>query len=327
MVNNGIAKVQHYVPQFILKKFCQGKKPQLWVYDKHEDRAFKSHVKNIASESSFYDFELDDIPVTLETSLSSLEAQVSHLFKRIVKDGSIAFLTEKDRALLSYFFSVQFVRTRRHRESFRHMHEVLKEWFERNGDDVRQLEGFEPPSEGTLKEYGIRALAKAHEFTEHFYNKCWILMKSQPCSPFITSDHPICLQNILAFGPRGNLGLAVQGIEIYFPISKDYCLCMICSSYEQEILTGYERYKRISIEDPIASSMIFKEPFELERLVTGIQEGVAVQAKDDGILNMNSLHVRNSSRFIFSPINDFEMVRDILNEHPDLKTGSKPVAT
>ena len=29
-----IAKVQHYVPQFLLRNFGNGKKDQVWVYDK-----------------------------------------------------------------------------------------------------------------------------------------------------------------------------------------------------------------------------------------------------------------------------------------------------
>ena len=61
-----IAKVQHYVPQFLLRKFGNGKKDQLWAYDKTSDRAFLTNAKNVASESRFYDFEVAGEPITLE---------------------------------------------------------------------------------------------------------------------------------------------------------------------------------------------------------------------------------------------------------------------
>ena len=34
MKTNKIAKIQHYVTQFLLKQFTIGKKPQVWVFDK-----------------------------------------------------------------------------------------------------------------------------------------------------------------------------------------------------------------------------------------------------------------------------------------------------
>ena len=49
-----IAKVQHYVPQFLLRNFGNGKKDQLWgFYDKTSDRSFPTNAKNVASESRF----------------------------------------------------------------------------------------------------------------------------------------------------------------------------------------------------------------------------------------------------------------------------------
>jgi len=51
MKRNEIAKIQHYVPQFLLKQFTSGKKPQVWVFDKTTGKKFKSHVKNVASET------------------------------------------------------------------------------------------------------------------------------------------------------------------------------------------------------------------------------------------------------------------------------------
>jgi hypothetical protein len=101
---------------------------------------------------------------------------------------------------------------------------------------------------------------------------------------------------------------------------------MLCPSYEDEIFAGYHRYQRMAMARMIPPYIVF-QPFELEELIAGFREGAGVRAKDESILNINALHVRNSYRFIFSSSNDFAMVEDILSEHPDLKYGSQIVAT
>lgn len=325
MATSTKAEVQHYVPKFILKKFCGGKKPQLWVYDKHHGRSFKANVNRIAAESGFYDFELGEMPVTLEQSLSALEARAAPIFKEIDRAGNIAFLDDEAKALLAYFFSVQLVRTKRHREQYRDIHNAIEEALARHGDDITQLKGYEPPTEQLLKESGIHALANAHEYAPHFLDKSWVLMRARRGFPFITSDHPICMQNMVDHGLRGNLGLRVTGIEIYFPISTTWCLCMLCPTLEKKILDGYQSYKRMAMAGSLPPGFAL-QPFELEELVAGFREGAGVRTKDESILNINSLHVRNSHRFIFSSTNDFEMVEDIISEHPDLKTGAKIAA-
>ena len=319
------AEIQHYVPKFILKKFCAGKKPQLWVYDKHQRRSYKANINRTAAESGFYDFELGEIPVSLEQSLSVLEAKVAPIFKEINRAGNIAFLDGEAKALLAYFFSVQLVRTKRHREQYRDIHNAIEEALARNGDDISQLEGYEPPTKESLKESGIHALANAHEFAPYFLDKSWVLLRARKGYPFITSDHPICMQNMVDHGPRGSLGLRVIGIEIYFPISTTWCLCMLCPTYEDEIVDGYQRYQRMTMTGRLPPSLAL-QPFELEELVAGFREGAGVRTKDESILNINSLHVRNSHRFVFSSTDDFALVEDILSDHPDHKYGAKIAA-
>lgn len=245
MSNDGIAKNQHYVPQFILKRFCTGKKPQIWVFDKHKDRSFKTNIRNIAAETSFYDIDLDNISATLEIGLSELEGKVSPIIKHILKKGEIGLLSLEDRIWLSYFFAVQLLRTKKHREGFREIDKLLHEWFSKSGHDITQLEGYQEATDETIKLHGLKSLTQAKEYAVHFLEKTWVLMKARPGFPFITSDHPICMQNMIDYGPRGNLGLKVPGIEIYFPLSKTYCLSMICPSYEEEIFEGVKGVKSL----------------------------------------------------------------------------------
>jgi phospholipase C len=45
MTHDGIAKVQHYVPQFLLKHFSTGKKNKVHVFDKQTGKTFLTNVK------------------------------------------------------------------------------------------------------------------------------------------------------------------------------------------------------------------------------------------------------------------------------------------
>lgn len=112
-----IAKVQHYVPQFLLRNFGNGKKDQLWVYDKTSDRAFPTNTKNIASESRFYDFEVGGEPSTLEPFLSKLEGKAKAVIDSILDADSLTGVTDEGKAVLAAFLSVQLARTRTFRKS------------------------------------------------------------------------------------------------------------------------------------------------------------------------------------------------------------------
>ena len=86
---NEIAKIQHYVPQFLLKNFTIGKKLQVWVFDKQTGKIFKSHVKNVASENGFYNFTIKGNEYTIEPSLSDVETHASKIVKGIIRNKRI----------------------------------------------------------------------------------------------------------------------------------------------------------------------------------------------------------------------------------------------
>ena len=125
MKPNEIAKIQHYVPQFLLKQFTKGKKPQVWVFDKWTGKKFKSHVKNVASENRFYDFRFKGNEYTIEPSFSNIETHASKVIKDIVRENSIANLSNENMFFLSHFFALQFVRTKQHRQLFKDLSESL----------------------------------------------------------------------------------------------------------------------------------------------------------------------------------------------------------
>lgn len=86
MAIDGIAKNQHYVPQFILKNFSSGKKDQVFVFDKECSKKFRSNVRNIASENGFYNFEINGKEHSFEPLLCEIEAASALIINRIVEE-------------------------------------------------------------------------------------------------------------------------------------------------------------------------------------------------------------------------------------------------
>ena len=129
-----IAKVQHYVPQFLLRNFGNGKKDQVWVYDKSSARAFASNVKNVASESRFYDFEYEGRTISLEPWLAQLEGNAQSVVRFILEADSVATLADEQKQVLAAFLAVQLTRTRTFREEWDSFPRMLREHFELSGD-------------------------------------------------------------------------------------------------------------------------------------------------------------------------------------------------
>jgi hypothetical protein len=131
-----IAKVQHYVPQFLLRNFGNGKKDQVWVYDKFSNRSFPANTKNVASESRFYDFEHQGQSLTLEKWLSGLEGQAKSVISFVLEADSLSTLADDQEKILASFLAVQLTRTRAFREQWNAFPRMLREHFEKAGDQV-----------------------------------------------------------------------------------------------------------------------------------------------------------------------------------------------
>ena len=61
-----IAKNQHYVPQFILRNFTVGDGKQIHVFDKQDEKSFRTNIRNIAAETGFYNFDIKEYKFTTD---------------------------------------------------------------------------------------------------------------------------------------------------------------------------------------------------------------------------------------------------------------------
>jgi hypothetical protein len=327
MKRNEIAKIQHYVPQFLLKQFTIRKKQQVWVFDKKTGKKFKSHVKNVASEKGFYDFGFKGNKYTIEPSLSEIETHASRIIKDIVRKESIADLSHEDMLFLSHFFALQFVRTRQFRQLFKDLSDTIGHTLKKRGEDISQIKDYVEADDKTLKLHGIRSVLKSSDYAPYFLNKSWVLFRTGKSHPFYISDNPVTLQNMVDHGPYGNIGLTVRGIEIYFPLSKTLALGMFCPSLEEEFRKMYEKYKLIMRTDPDLASKSIKDISFILQILDGFEKGHTIPYGIEQVINHNSLQVFYSSRFIFSGSDDFSLAKKMIQENPKVKNGPKMVGS
>lgn len=318
-----IAKVQHYVPQFLLRNFGNGKKDQVWVYDKSSARAFPSNTKNVASESRFYDFEYQGQTISLEPWLAQLEGSAKSVVGFILEADSVDTLADEQRQILAAFLAVQLTRTKTFREQWDSFPRMLREHFQRNGEQVAPESQVEELIQdipaNDLKEQTSRVIYTAPEtYATHFLNKEWVLAATTRKAPFLLSDNPLTRQNTIDRPHRGNLGLALPGIEIYFPLSPTRALAMWCPT-----LTETVHRRAMELKSRSGSTAAAPDPHGVISMSDALLSGAPVPYSPANVENFNSLQVIWSERYIFSTINDFELAEAMLTEHPNLKKGPR----
>ncbi len=319
-----IAKVQHYVPQFLLRNFGNGKKDQLWVYDKASNRSFASNTKNIASESRFYDFEYQGQSLTLETWLSELEGHAKSVIKFVLDADTLATLADEQRRILASFLSVQLTRTKTFREEWNAFPRMLRERLTRDGDKVasgsQAEELIRDPTENEAKEQTARIIFDAPAtYASYFLDKDWVLAATTRKHPFLLSDNPLTRQNMIDRPHRGNLGLKTPGIEIYFPLSPTRALAMWCPTLTELVHRG-----ALSAMVSTAAGVAASDPEGVVAMSESLLNGTPVQYAVENVENFNSLQVIWSERYVFSHANDFHLAKAMLGEHPNLKKGPRP---
>ncbi len=342
-------KNHHYIPQFLLRNFCYGKKKYVWVYDKKTDKEFNSNIRNIASEIKFYEMmgkdffkifleakekllenapeeikeliEKGEFKISMEEGFCALESNSKRIIEKILENGSLSNLTQKDKVSLALFLSVQMVRTKTYIDMVKYTNELLRNKMLEMGFSEEQALKSAGMDEAGLKYFHMRQIMDAERFVPHFLNKVWLLFRSPPGLSFYIADNPIVLQNANQDKFRGNLGLAVKGIEIYMPIARNYVLALLCPSYG-EMAAGAEEKLNMFAEYQFSFGMQY-----LHQMLKGIKSGSAVEVSKENVINLNYLQTMFSSRFVYSNKQDFVLVKDMINENEKYRGPLRPVVT
>jgi hypothetical protein len=340
------AQNQHYVPKFILRHFLADEENErVAVYDKHTDKTFVTSIKNIMAERRFNDFKFDDDWIaSFEPVACCAEEQVLPDYREIVERRRLDN-TPEQKAALAVLIAFQFLRTKAHRDRWKTIEEEIIKKVEASGgrmQDVKGWENWQPSTEDSLKrDHLLSVQGSIGEFARIIAAKDFVLAEPAPGRTFYLGDNPVCLANSRDFGPYGNLGFALPGIEIYMPLAADLMLCAWCPSILDKIKQGHERGKKSRQTEAVARVMagqllpaemkkLMAQLEELERpyeeLIVATSEGRPVSSSDQNMDYYNSLQTAWAYRYVVCRQSDFALARGFNRETPSLRRGYRLTA-
>ena len=150
-------------------------------------------------------------------------------------------------------------------------------------------------------------------------DKVWVLHEAPASETLYISDNPVAMHNRNEFGLRGNLGLAVTGVEVYLPLSTSRCLALYCPTTCAELKRAHDQLtaKRGSHQTESV------DPHSAERLVDAFHSGAISPLGTESVKFVNSLQVCNAERYLYSAVDGFDLARTMIDQHPHLRTGRR----
>ncbi len=334
-----IAANHHYVPKFMLRHFLAiEEKEQVAVFDKKTGEVFPTSIANIMAERRFNDFKVDEKwRVSYEGAMCGVEDQVLPTYERVVADRRLD-RSDDERMNLALLMTIQFLRTKGHRELLLQFDQMITDKTEAMGFKVEDIEGYVPPTEDTIKARHLDSIGRAlAEFAGIIAMKDFLLVRAAPGRAYYLADNPVTLHNDQKLGPYGNLGLAVPGIQLYLPLSADLVLCAFCPSifgkareaYEQGMQAARAQAFEAFVAGRITAQWMRKSIEAAERAIAPqmemlrhFRDGTAYQATDDLMDFNNSLQVKYATRFLVCKNGDFDLARRFVKDFPHARGGT-----
>jgi hypothetical protein len=325
-------RFNHSVPEFILNRFASSGK--ICVFDKHSQKAFKLPPRRAMGERDFHNVHIDDAVISFENKFTHVENLAAPIIAQIVERKALDRLTPMDIATLNMFVALQLSRSKSRRMDQNTITtEVRRRWPEIEINPApERIDDWEFEKLSALK----ITFDNLAELTKPLVLKHMFLMVRDCRDDIYISDAPVVMHNAKTFGPYGNLGLAVPGVEIYFPLSPDVVLAYFCPSLMKEteeqqaeaerrisaafaaqILsrTGISRAEILRFEQMRTEVKRSKDYFRL------VKENRVAPMDSQNVLFLNSLQVRASYRFVAAARPNFSFARKALSERPHWKEG------
>lgn len=242
-------KKHHYVPQLVLRRFCDGD-GKLWLFNK---KAPHLGVHSGSPESVFYETHLYSLrengvrDSSLETYFSELESSVAGVIEKLCSSGRLGFqprLTAPEKRVWDEFMWFQWKRTPDSLTSTlsdfdfdRRLEDAIEE-FE---DQVRPITNLERenilslPKKKELRE-NVRVKVMGHpgfnaqEVLENTGLAVAVVRK--PNKSFVIGSRPV-----LKLTPPGETRLGQAGVEAWLPIAHDVAICVIPGKGNEVVLT------------------------------------------------------------------------------------------
>jgi Protein of unknown function (DUF4238) len=214
-------KSQHYVPQFYLRNFSKGDKC-IGLYNLRSSKTVEqASIRDQACKDYFYGKDL-----YLEKRLMDMEGLASRIIRGIINARCLPDRKGDDFRTLCIFVMMQENRTV---ESVA----LLNEMFEKVGKAMLSRSIKDPellkhlPALKIEVNHPFSILLKQAITTEPLIRDLKLkVLHNVSTTPFITSDHPVVMQNQFHANLTDNRsrGLVSEGLQIFLPISPHHAL-------------------------------------------------------------------------------------------------------
>lgn len=321
MTKRRVPRLQHYVPQFLLKNFHREGKDLLFVYDKEQRKKFSSPSRNIASENGFYNFG-ENAEHTLEFGLGDIEGQAASVIRKILKSESAGVITDDEKVLLSSFLAIQFVRTKYYRNYLRDSYLQVSYYLsQRFGvEAMDEFLGAMPDDEKTKVKSLADITSAPEQFATFFYQKDWFLMRSQ-AKDFYISDNPVSTDYNQEHRRLGGYGIGSEGVEIYFPLTSSMTLSMYCPTLKEKLRGLITQVNAMLL---LSMDLVDRTPIEkATRYLNAISNGGVLDVDSEQVKRLNSLQVKSSERFVMSSNGDFQLIDTMLTHNSSYSMGPR----
>lgn len=319
------AQLQHYVPKFLLRRFGLGKKDRLFVFDKHTNTSFSSAASKLAAKNNFYDFDFMGEPVTVEPLLGRVESKAGKHIARIVKDRRLNVNDFEERGELAAFFAIQMVRTPAVLATARDIFGRMEAWLRAEGapQDFFIPDPLVGEGENAERAMMARNICNApNNYGPALIKKDWLLFQTDNKHPYLIGDHPLTMHNMVEKEGRGNLGVAVDGIELYFPLSPNLALGIWCPSHREMLMKSLQSMDKLAAASD-ASRDWGKAKSDVLAILEALQTGEPLRSNPENVEFFNSLQVSTAERFVFSSTEDFSIVKEMIQTNPELRHGRR----
>lgn len=317
---------QHTVPRFLLKHFStpgKGKRQRLYAFDKAAGRAYATTPDDATVRNTFYNLDNHPDRLSLEPLLGIYEHHAAPVIAALLAHRDIRRLTADERYRLAVFVAVQRARTFGELERISGMISVLTDKMESIGSTKEQtFETLGLTSGGDTKGIFLRQLVQQMSHIDHLLKKDWYLLETRPEHPFYMSDNPVVLENRNDFGPYGNLGLAVRGIQIYLPLSSTLMLAMYCPSIREKMIRDKQNLQQLMTRAPDRIPRHMR-PFEMLSHLNRFTDYLLMPLTPEHVTHYNALQVEYAEQYVFCGENDFSLVERMLAADDRYRTGPR----
>ncbi|MBQ7670383.1 MAG: DUF4238 domain-containing protein [Clostridia bacterium] len=225
----------HYIPQFILRKFCDDQ-GFLSYLDKESGRILQKEPKDIFVSRNLYRDEVNypEDRMKIENAFSAYESEISKLInERILKEKDVIISLDENESL-KLFFALMGFRSKRVGDKFSIKNsdgsDIIHKLYEKNGDltdfwkrnlgHLVNCRSFiqvndRPDIDEAIKIFMLRD-------TFGYFGKHFALIESDESSGFVIGDaYPTVIYGVLPNGIREELYSII-------PLSPDKALLLIC---------------------------------------------------------------------------------------------------